>query len=192
MLRGRVSDPISPPRASLGVALRSRSPTSRAAQAAGIAKLRQPVDWYVYVHGFAQPSDAMLDSAAGLVNFHEIVGQRFFVSFYNTFNSNLFAAIPSPHSGYPTAIALFVWLRLGGRTWLFLAYPLLAWFAAAYLNHHYIIDLILGSLYVMAAWVGARTIAMPLLDRILDYESTSRLALRSSFGSPLRRGGARR
>ena len=140
--------------------------------------------WYVYMHGFTQPSDVMLDSAAGLVNFDEIVGRRFFVSFYNTFNSNLFAAIPSLHSGYPTAIALFLWLRLGGRTWLFLGYPLLAWFAAVYLNHHYIIDLVLGSLYVLAAWAVARAVVMPLLDRCVDYESTSRLALSASFGSP--------
>ena len=61
--------------------------------------------WYVFEHGFGQPTDVMLDSAGALVNFDRIVGRRFFVSFYNTFNSNLFAAIPSLHAGYPTVIA---------------------------------------------------------------------------------------
>jgi len=138
--------------------------------------------WYVYTHGFGQPSADMIDSAGALVNFDRVVGRRFFVSLYNTFNSNPFAAIPSLHSGYPTTIALFVWLRLGGRSWLFFGYPLLAWFSAVYLNHHYIIDLVIGSLYVLVAWCLARFLLIPLLlDRYVDYELTSKRLLKSSF-----------
>ena len=138
--------------------------------------------WYVYQHGFGQPSTAMLDSAGGLVNFDKIVGKRLFVSFYNTFNSNLFAAIPSLHSGYPTTIALTLWWRLRGRAWLFVGYPLLAWFAAVYLNHHYIIDLVIGSLYAVVAWAISRFVLVPFVfDRFVDYEVTSRQLFKSSF-----------
>jgi hypothetical protein len=139
--------------------------------------------WYIFEHGFGQPPDTMLDSAGALVNFDKLVGRRFFVSFYNTFNSNLFAAIPSLHSGYPTTIALFLGLRLGGRAWFFVAYPLLAWFSAVYLNHHYIIDLVIGSLYVGVAWSVARFFLVPrVFDRFVDYDVTSRQTLESSFG----------
>ena len=145
--------------------------------------------WYVYKHGFGQPADVMLDSAAALVNFDKIVGRRFFVSFYNTFNSNLFAAIPSLHSGYPSMIALCLWWRLRGRAWRFVVYPLLAWFSAVYLNHHYVIDLVLGSLYAIVAWGVARFILMPLVfDRLIDYELTSRQLFKSSFASNTTRG----
>jgi hypothetical protein len=140
--------------------------------------------WYVYAHGFSQPTAGMIDSAGALVNFDKIVGRRFFVSFYNTFNSNLFAAIPSLHSGYPTTIALALWWRLRGRSWLFVLYPLLAWFAAVYLNHHYVIDLVIGSLYALAAWCLAKFVLMPrVFDRFVDYEVTSRRVLTTSFGA---------
>jgi inositol phosphorylceramide synthase catalytic subunit len=146
--------------------------------------------WYVYKHGFDQPPGHMLDSAGALVNFDKIVGRRFFVSLYNTFNSNLFAAIPSLHSGYPTTIALCLWLRLRGRTWLFVGYPLLAWFAAVYLNHHYVIDLVIGSLYAVVAWGFARIVLIPLVfDRLVDYEITSSQLLKSSFGANTPPGG---
>jgi hypothetical protein len=149
--------------------------------------------WYVYKHGFGQPSDVMLDSAGALVNFDKVVGRRFFVSFYNTFNSNLFAAIPSLHSGYPTMIALCLWARLRGRAWLFIAYPLLAWFAAVYLNHHYVIDLVIGSLYAVVAWGFGKMVLIPFaFDRFVDYDVTSAQLFKSSFGasSSSREGGA--
>ena len=140
--------------------------------------------WYVYEHGFGQPTSVMLDSAGALMNFDKIIGKRFFVSFYNTFNSNLFAAIPSLHAGYPTMIALCLWERLRGRAWLFIAYPLLAWFAAVYLNHHYVIDLVIGSVYAVLAWGFAKTILIPFVfDRLIDYEISSRQVLKSSFGA---------
>jgi hypothetical protein len=131
--------------------------------------------WYVFQHGLGQPPDTMLDSSGSLVNFDKIVGRRMFVSFYNTFNSNLFAAIPSLHAGYPTTIALSLWWRLRGRAWLWVIYPLVAWFAAVYLNHHYIIDLVIGSAYALVAFAVSRFVLVPyVFDRFVDYDVTSR------------------
>lgn len=134
--------------------------------------------WYVYHHGFEQPGSFMLGSAGGLVNFDKLIGSDLFSSIYDTFNSNLFAAIPSLHSGYPTLIALFIGLRFGGASWVLFAYPLLAWLAAVYLNQHYIIDLIIGSVYVAIAYWIARLLVLPrIFDRFVDYAVTSRLLL---------------
>jgi len=144
--------------------------------------------WYVYQHGFGQPPHSMLDSSGSLVNFDKIVGRRMFVSFYNTFNSNLFAAIPSLHSGYPTTIAISLWWRLRGRTWLWVVYPLVAWFAAVYLNHHYIIDLVIGSAYSLVAFAISRFVLIPyVFDRFVDYDVTSRQQFKTSFDAKAQR-----
>lgn len=148
--------------------------------------------WYVSQYGFAQPSDAMLDSAGALVNFDRLIGHDVFLTLYATFNANLFAAIPSLHAGYPTLVALFVGLRFGGRAWAAVLYPCWAWFSAVYLNQHYIIDLLAGSVYAMIAFLVARTVIVPhLCDRIVDYDVTSRLLLAGREGQP-RDAGARR
>lgn len=134
--------------------------------------------WYVANYGFAQPSGGMLESAAALINFDKLIGQDFFLHLYGTFNANLFAAIPSLHAGYPTLIALCLWLRFGGWTWLFFIYLLWAWISAVYLNHHYVIDLLIGSAYALVALLLAKTLLVPhVLDRLIDYGRTSRLVL---------------
>jgi hypothetical protein len=131
--------------------------------------------WYVFKYGFDQPSEMLLDSAGALVNFDELIGKHFLQSFWNTFNSNRFAAIPSLHSGYSTVVALFIWWRFKGKTWIWMLYPLFAWFAAVYLNHHYIVDLILGSIYVLIAyWITRTVIAPKILDRFINYDVLSR------------------
>lgn len=131
--------------------------------------------WYVLHHGFEQPSAEALDSAGALVNFDKLIGRNYLQSLWNTFNSNYFAAIPSLHAGYPTVIALFIWIRFGGLTWLFFAYPLCAWFSAVYLNQHYIIDLIIGSLYVIIAYFIAKRVIIPnIFDKLINYNLRSR------------------
>lgn len=130
--------------------------------------------WYVYTHGFAQPSAEFLDSAGALVNFDKLLGSDYLRSFWNTFNANRFAAIPSLHGAYPVVIALFIWLRFGGLSWISGIYPLGAWFSAVYLNHHYILDLIAGTIYVIAAYYIAKKVLMPhLFDKIVNYDVKS-------------------
>lgn len=127
--------------------------------------------WYVFNHGFGQPTGEFLDSAGSLVNFDALIGTHFFRSIWNTFNSNPFAAIPSLHAGYPTAIAFFIWKRFKGKNWLWFIYPLSAWFSAVYLNHHYIIDLILGSLYFFIAyWIAKFLLTPKIFDRFVNYD----------------------
>lgn len=131
--------------------------------------------WYVFEHGFVQPTGEFLEAAGALVNFDKLIGSNVLRSIWNTFNSNKFAAIPSLHSGYPSAIALFMWLRFGGKHWLWILYPAAAWFSAVYLNHHYIIDLIIGSLYAFSAYAFTKYILIPkLFDRIVNFDLGSK------------------
>ena len=131
--------------------------------------------WYVYKHGFAQPSSELLDSAGALVNFDKLMGAHYLRSFWNTFNANRFAAIPSLHGAYPIVIALFIWLRFGGYSWIAGIYPLGAWFSAVYLNHHYLLDLFAGIIYVVAAYYITKMVLMPrVLDKIVNYDIKSK------------------
>lgn len=140
--------------------------------------------WYVYSHGFDQPILVVYDSAASLINVDKLMGGNFLQTLWGTFNSNEFAAIPSLHSGYPTVIALFIWLRFKGWTWLFVLYPLSAWFSAVYLNQHYIIDLIIGSLYVFIAYFIAKKLILPyIFDRFIDYNLSTKISSNNKVGA---------
>jgi inositol phosphorylceramide synthase catalytic subunit len=131
--------------------------------------------WYVLNNGFGQPTGRLLGSAGALVNFDRLIETHWVSTFWNTFNTNFFAAIPSLHAGYPTLIALVLCWRFGRKAWLAFLYPTAAWFSAVYLGHHYIVDLILGSAYALLAFVIAERLLLPkVLDRIVDYEQTSR------------------
>lgn len=128
--------------------------------------------WYVELHGMRQPSElGMVSGAAGgLVALDQMFRVRFFETLWDHFNPNLFAAIPSLHGAYPLAIALYAWSRFGRRARWVLAYPGLTWFAAVYLNQHYIIDLVAGAAYLALAYLLTERVLMPrLLERWVDF-----------------------
>jgi membrane-associated phospholipid phosphatase len=49
-------------------------------------------------------------------------------------------------------MAFFAFKKFRWNPWLLSLYPAAVWFSAVYLNHHYVIDLIIGGLYVVAAY----------------------------------------
>jgi hypothetical protein len=105
--------------------------------------------WYVRDFGFIQPEPAFKGAGAGnLVAADRWIGVPLFESVYKHLNPNKFAAIPSLHSAFPLVIFLFCLKRFGRRAWPVALYPLGIWFSAVYLNHHYIIDIVLAWIYV--------------------------------------------
>lgn len=84
------------------------------------------------------------------------MGIKDFSSFYANLSPNPVAAVPSLHSAYPTLFALFI-NRLYGlkKTWWVWAYPASLWLGVVYLGEHYVIDVILGFLYAVLAYVAA-------------------------------------
>ena len=79
--------------------------------------------------------------------------------------ANPVAAIPSLHSAVPMLIALLSWpfCRLRGRL-LLIAYVTAMTFALVYGGEHYVVDVLLGWLYAVAA-VAAVGWLLPRLDR---------------------------
>jgi membrane-associated phospholipid phosphatase len=79
---------------------------------------------------------------------------------YHLVDGNPYAAVPSLHGGYSLLIALFVaglaW-RTRYRWWVAgaaMLYPAIQSFAVVYTANHYVVDLLIGFAYAVAAFVG--------------------------------------
>ncbi|MEC9465493.1 MAG: phosphatase PAP2 family protein [Myxococcota bacterium] len=120
--------------------------------------------WYVVEHGLGP---AMLDApanAARLAVVDTYLGITYFEGFYSR-SSNVFGAMPSLHAAYPM-IAWVATRRVFPRAhWVFLAFALLTGFAAVYLQHHYILDVLLGAFYAWIAHMGITSICARLEER---------------------------
>lgn len=125
--------------------------------------------WYIIDHGLGPADPRALGSAAGCARFDAFFGIHYFESFYAR-NPNVFGAMPSLHVSYPLLATFFTWSR--GWRWRVptLAFTLLVSFAAVYLAHHYVLDVLAGyAVAVLSAWagvhlgrrLGSRTSALP-------------------------------
>lgn len=81
---------------------------------------------------------------------------------YDLVQGNPDAAIPSLHAGYAVLVFLFVAMlawRTRWRWWIIpvaAIYPLAQSYAAVYTGNHYVVDLVLGLVYAVAAFVAVR------------------------------------
>ena len=110
--------------------------------------------WYVADYGLGPAVLDAVPSAAGAARFDALVGIDFFTEFYKR-SANVFGAMPSLHVAYP-ASTLFAMHH--DKRW---AYPLAAFvavvsFAAVYLQHHYVLDVLAGLLCAAAGFALAR------------------------------------
>ncbi len=82
-------------------------------------------------------------AAMGVQNFSEI---------YSNLPANPVAAVPSLHSAYPLLFVLFIIRAFGKKYWWTFVYPISMWIGVVYIGEHYVIDVILGALYALAAY----------------------------------------
>jgi membrane-associated phospholipid phosphatase len=61
------------------------------------------------------------------------------------------AAVPSLHAAYTLLITLFLWRAAGRMRPLLALYPLAMAFALVYAAEHYVVDILLGWVYTVAA-----------------------------------------
>ena len=119
--------------------------------------------WYVMEYGFGPARMDIGMSAAAAHRFDVLVGTNVFGRIYNR-GFTTFGAIPSLHAAYPFIAALLAF-RMPELRWArvpAVLFFLLICLSAVYLQHHYVIDLLLGVLYaaatvpLVAAWERRR------------------------------------
>lgn len=107
--------------------------------------------WFVSKYGFMQPFVAMPGDPAGLARFDQILGLNLFTQNYQI-SPVPFGAIPSMHAGFSMLGFLYSFQLSKKLSVLLGFYCLSMWFAALYLQHHYLIDVILGVIYALIAY----------------------------------------
>jgi membrane-associated phospholipid phosphatase len=100
--------------------------------------------WYVAQYGLGPARLDAVASAAGAARFDALLGIHYFAGFYAR-SKDVFGAMPSLHVAYPVVALLAVWnVRPRGVRIFCAAFVALMAFAAVYLNHHYVLDVIAG------------------------------------------------
>lgn len=111
--------------------------------------------WYVVRYGLSPASWSVPPDPSGLARFDSLLGFPYFRGVYAK-NAWVFGAIPSMHGGFPFLVLWFARKVFPRAVIPLIAYMLLIWFSAVYLGHHYVIDLMAGVLYVLAALILLR------------------------------------
>jgi membrane-associated phospholipid phosphatase len=119
--------------------------------------------WYYHLRGCAVDLHAAASEGANLARVDQLLGIHYFAGFYGR-SSDVFGAMPSLHVSYPLLMVVEGWAkhRAPGRIALVAFYVWMC-FSAAYLDHHWILDIVAGSAYALvvagtlrlfARWAG--------------------------------------
>jgi inositol phosphorylceramide synthase catalytic subunit len=117
--------------------------------------------WYVYLYGFQPPGPELYGAAGALINIDRMIDLNFMTTLWDNFNANHFAAVPSLHGAYPVAVGWLCWKKFHRFRWVCIGYPAMVWFAAMYLNHHYLLDLLIGLIYLLVAFAVTDRLLLP-------------------------------
>jgi hypothetical protein len=108
--------------------------------------------WYVDHYGLGAVNLSAPPESAGAARFDALFGVTWFAGFYGR-SANVFGAIPSLHVGQTFLAALYAFRFRSLRVPAFVFWVLVT-FSSVYLNHHYLIDGIIGMAYAVLALVG--------------------------------------
>ena len=105
--------------------------------------------WYFHAHGCAVDMTTLASEGPNLARVDAWLGVHYFAGFYGR-SSDVFGAVPSLHVAYPLLNLIFGWRhwRWPGRA-LATAFFLLMAFSAVYLDHHWVVDVLLGITYTL-------------------------------------------
>lgn len=113
--------------------------------------------WYYHLtHSCLADLTAHASEGTHLANVNRIIGVNYFSSFYGR-SSDVFGAVPSLHVAYPALIVIEGWpfFRALGRGLSVLFWASMCG-AAVYLDHHYVIDVLLGLVYTAVIYLTCR------------------------------------
>ncbi|MGH7436990.1 MAG: phosphatase PAP2 family protein, partial [Polyangiaceae bacterium] len=115
--------------------------------------------WYFHAHGCAVETSALPSEGPALARFDAWTGVPYFARMYAR-SSAVFGAMPSLHVAYALLVVVEGW-RFLSRSWraCAVAFFALMCFAAVYLDHHWVQDVVAGAACTLLVATGARTIA---------------------------------
>lgn len=118
--------------------------------------------WYYHAHGCFVDMAANPQAGPRLEHVDAMLGFDYFRGMYAR-SSDIYGAVPSLHVAYPGLILLngFRLFKLPGKVFSIVFFVSMC-FAAVYLDHHWIIDIVLGLVYCLAAWAFVRFMAARL------------------------------
>ncbi|HVH43504.1 MAG TPA: phosphatase PAP2 family protein [Labilithrix sp.] len=107
--------------------------------------------WYFHMHGCVVDLSTRASEGPVLMRVDAMLGISYFHTMYSK-ASSVFGALPSLHCAYPLLVVLEGWRSLGPRLRvLSVAYWLSMVFASVYLDHHWLVDGVLGSAYALVS-----------------------------------------
>jgi len=114
--------------------------------------------WYFHAHGCSVDLASHASAGANLTRVDAMIGTPFFAGLYGRSN-DVFGAVPSLHVAYPGLILLFGWpnLKAPGRVLAVLFLVTMA-FGAVYLDHHWVIDVLLGLTYTVCTYAVVQSV----------------------------------
>ncbi|HKU37650.1 MAG TPA: phosphatase PAP2 family protein [Polyangiales bacterium] len=117
--------------------------------------------WYYHAYGCQVDLTSRASEGPNLARVDAWLGVGYFAAFYGRSN-DVFGAVPSLHVGYPLLIVRYAWplTRALARS-AALAFFAAMCFAAVYLDHHWIIDVLLGIVYTLVVDFAVRLVASP-------------------------------
>jgi inositol phosphorylceramide synthase catalytic subunit len=115
--------------------------------------------WYYHAHGCYLDLQAVASEGPNLARVDAHLGIPYFAEMYRR-SSDVFGAMPSLHVAYPLLVVLEGWavLRVPWRA-ASVGFFLLMCFAAVYLDHHWVLDVLAGAAYGLCVVGAARSIA---------------------------------
>lgn len=116
--------------------------------------------WYEKLHGLEPAHYGMQGSPAGLARVDALLGFDMYTTSFTTAPVP-FGAFPSLHSADATLEALFMQYFFPRLRPLFIFYVGWVWWATMYLNHHYAVDLVGGSLIAAMTYYITRSRWLP-------------------------------
>ncbi len=103
--------------------------------------------WYYALYGRGPANLAVTANVAGCGRFDALLGIPVFKTWYGH-SADVFGAIPSLHVAYPFLAAFFAFKADRLKIWGVFFFLWIA-FAAVYLNHHYVLDVLCGVFYAL-------------------------------------------
>ncbi|KAK3385027.1 hypothetical protein B0H63DRAFT_177212 [Podospora didyma] len=127
--------------------------------------------WYEKAYGLEPAHYGMEGSPAGLARLDELFGVDMYTTSFTTAPVP-FGAFPSLHAGNAVLEALFMQYCFPRFRTFFIMYVAWIWWATMYLNHHYAIDLVGGSLIAAGAYYVSRAswLPRPQVDKSTRWE----------------------